>query len=663
MSIHINQLSKETSPYLLQHATNPVHWQAWNDDTLSLAKSEGKMLLISIGYATCHWCHVMEKECFENELVAKVMNEHFICIKIDREERPDVDQLYMDALQLMTGQGGWPLNIVALPDGKPIWGGTYFPQKKWIEALYKIADLYKNQIDKVTEYAVNLTNGIKQLSLVPNEKNTVPYSLPELEAAFFTLEKHFDVIDGGMDRVPKFPMPDNYTFLLNYNALTNTKSAYEQVELTLTKMALGGIYDQLAGGFSRYSVDGLWKVPHFEKMLYDNALLLGLYADAYRANKKSLYKNIIEQTINWLQTEMRHSLPAYFSGIDADSEGVEGKFYVWTKDDFLEVITEDKFLLYSYWQLEEKGAWEDGNNILMPIDDVHEFCVEHNITEEELAHKVASAKQKLLAKRNLRPRPSLDDKVLLSWNALLIKAYCKCYQALNDESVLLEAEAMAAFIQKNMQNNKQELLRTWKNGQAKIDAFLEDYAYYIDALIILFETTGKVGYLDQANSLIKQVEDNFSTKENALFYFSKSSNSSLVATKIDYQDNVMPSANSVMAHNYFMLGKILSNNNYLQKSKLMLDVVLMSAKKNPGFYSNWLSLYAKFISNFTELVIIGPKHLEAAKEQWKQFLPFQILIHNTNDIGIELTKNRESAVVTMIYKCANGSCSLPIKYD
>ncbi|MCB0443605.1 MAG: thioredoxin domain-containing protein, partial [Flavobacterium sp.] len=432
----MNELNLESSPYLLQHANNPVHWKAWNSKSLAYAKENQKLILISIGYSACHWCHVMEHESFESEEVANTMNQHFVNIKVDREERPDIDAIYMKAVQLMTGRGGWPLNVVCLPDGKPVWGGTYFRKKDWIITLEQLQELFYSNPEKMIEYADKLHEGIEMLSLT-NEKST-DFDIAIIEPLIEKWQKSFDWEYGGYTRAPKFMMPTNYQFLLHYGHLTKNKKLISYVNLTLTKMAYGGLFDTIGGGFSRYSVDVKWHIPHFEKMAYDNGQLLSLYANAYKLTKNVLYKEIIEKTANFIEKEWLTEEGAFFSALDADSLTAEnhleeGAFYVWTKEELKNIIQDDFELFSETFNINEFGHWEHENYVLIQNKSLEEISEKNNLSIDELQLKKKKWEQLLYEKREKRPKPRLDDKCITSWNAILLKGFVDSHKALGEQ--------------------------------------------------------------------------------------------------------------------------------------------------------------------------------------------------------------------------------------
>ena len=502
---HTNPLINETSPYLLQHAHNPVNWEAWKPEVLDRAKKENKLLLISIGYAACHWCHVMEHECFEDEEVATVMNANFINIKIDREERPDVDHIYMDALQMMTGSGGWPLNIVALPDGRPFWGATYVKKNDWMKILNQLSELYEKDPEKIIEYAQKLSEGIQAINLVALKKDE-PISIIELGKAVKGWSQYFDTSLGGYKRVPKFMMPVNLNFLLHYGNSKNNQEVLEYVNTTLTKMAWGGIFDQVGGGFSRYSVDSKWHVPHFEKMLYDNGQLVSLYAQVYASTKNELYKEIVERTIAFVQNELTDASGGFYSSLDADSlndagELEEGAFYVWKEEELKMLLGENFSIFKDFYNINSYGYWEHSNYVLIRDTTNENIARKHKISEAELSQIIESAQNALKEARSKRNRPRLDDKILTSWNGLMLKGLVDAYRYLGHEKYLKLALKNARFIEDNLTKNDGGLYHNHKNGKSTINGYLEDYASVIEAYIGLYEIRFDENWLRRAEEL------------------------------------------------------------------------------------------------------------------------------------------------------------------
>jgi uncharacterized protein YyaL (SSP411 family) len=448
---YTNELVNETSPYLLQHAHNPVDWKGWNDATLQKAKDEKKLIIISIGYAACHWCHVMERESFEDSTVAAIMNRDYISIKVDREERPDVDQIYINAVQLMTGSAGWPLNVITLPDGRPVWGGTYFKKTDWMEALERMQEIYKSDPQKLIDYADKLEEGIKSMDLITINTEDVDFAKYPTKTLIDSWSKNFDKTFGGINRSPKFMMPNNYQYLLRNAFQNDNKELLDQVELTLDKIAYGGVYDQIGGGFSRYSVDEKWHIPHFEKMLYDNAQLVSLYSDAYLVTKKPLYKEVVFETLDYIAREMTTPEGAFYSSLDADSKSEtgeleEGAYYIYTKEELQDILKADFDLFKEYYNINSFGKWEDNHYVLIRDKSDIEISEKNGITIEVLNEKKKKWKKTLLNYRNKRDKPRLDDKTLTSWNGLMLKGYVDAYKAFQQPKHLDAALKNANFI-------------------------------------------------------------------------------------------------------------------------------------------------------------------------------------------------------------------------
>ncbi|MCX6352431.1 MAG: thioredoxin domain-containing protein [Bacteroidetes bacterium] len=656
-----NRLSQETSPYLLQHQHNPVDWYPWTDEAWQRAKTENKLVIISIGYSACHWCHVMERECFENDEVAKLMNENYICIKVDREERPDVDQLYMDACNLMIGRGGWPLNAFALPDGRPVYTGTYFPRNQWMGLLREIGNGYKYQTQKYIDYAEKLMRGIHTMNDIVAPTTTNIFDERILNTAFNFLAAQFDRTHGGKGQAPKFMMPGIWQFLLRLHDATKNEDALKHTFFTLDKMATAGIYDQLGGGFARYSTDEEWKVPHFEKMLYDNAQLLSLYAEGYQINHSDLYKKICYETTDWILREMTSPDGGCYAALDADSEGEEGKFYVWKEDEIDALLGDDAALLKTYFGVGKEGYWEHGNNILVTHHAIKEVTEKFGIAEDKAEKIITSAKEKLFAARAQRIKPGLDNKVLTSWNALTISGFLSCYEAFGDEKFLTHALRITNFINQKLMDGNQ-LYRTLKNGEKAIPAFLEDYAFFIQALIDLYQLTFDEAHLLQAKELTAHAMQNFFDDEKGYCYFTSKNSEELVAGKIELSDNIMPAPNSVMAHNLFTLGKYFDDENYLHISQKMLGGVLENLKEHPAFYNNWGSLLIKHLYNFHEVAIVGEDALTQIPKLNKLF-PFNRIMMGatTAETSIPLLQNKYKAGETNYFICVDKTCGLPVR--
>ncbi|WP_341215703.1 thioredoxin domain-containing protein [uncultured Wocania sp.] len=662
---YTNDLINETSPYLLQHAHNPVNWHAWNEKTLAKAKSENKLMLISVGYSACHWCHVMEHESFEDTLVAQIMNDNFINIKIDREERPDVDQVYMNAVQLMTGSGGWPLNAIALPDGRPVWGGTYFKKEQWMDALKQISKLYIEKPDKLYEYADKLEEGIKAMDMVSLNTDEPIFEKNFIDEAVNNWSKQFDNSLGGMNRAPKFMMPNNYHFLLRYAHQNNDEKLMNFVNLTLTKMAYGGIFDQLGGGFSRYSVDSKWHVPHFEKMLYDNGQLVSLYADAYLITKNELYKDIVTETLNYVKNEMTIGNGAFYSALDADSltpegELEEGAFYVWNKEELKTILKDDFELFSDYYNVNNYGFWEHGNYVLIRKDDDAKILERHSLTKLELKEKKSTWKSLLLKERNKRSKPRLDDKTLTSWNTLMLKGYIDAYRVFGNSEYLETAKKNANFIIDNQLKEDGGLYHNYKDGKSTNNGYLEDYSATIDAFLALYESTLDEKWLTTARDLANYCFDHFFDEQSKMFYFTSNEDKSLVSRSIEYRDNVIPASNSIMAKNLFKLSHYFDNEHFSKTAMSMLNNVKPEMKEYPSAYSNWFDLMLNYAQPFYEVAIVGTDAKQKITELNKTYLPNKLIAASTSENNMPLLENRFNPDNTFIYVCVNKACKLPV---
>ena len=660
-----NNLINETSPYLLQHAYNPVDWNPWNKQNLEKAKKENKLVVISIGYSSCHWCHVMEKESFEDSLVASIMNEKYISIKVDREERPDVDQVYMNAVQLMTGSGGWPLNVVTLPDGRPIWGGTYFPKDQWINALTQISDLYNKEPERFINYADTLEKGIKSLDIITTNDNQELSSI-DIDKHIGSLVNKIDKKNGGFSGAPKFMMPNNIHFLLRSAYQNNDKETLKLVNLTLEKMAYGGVYDQIGGGFSRYSTDEKWHIPHFEKMLYDNAQLISLYSDAYLITNNELYKNVVYETINFVLKELTNSNGGFYSSIDADSKSLDGKenegaYYVW-KEDELKKLLKDEFIVFSdYYNINKYGYWEDDNYVLIKNKSDAAFAKAHNLSKEEVSKKIDAWKKILIKARDKRSRPNIDDKILTSWNGLMIDAFIDAYRVFKDKDFLDVASSSAEFILKNMKKSDGGLYHSHKDGKSKINGYLEDYATTIQAFLNLYENTLDEKWLNTSNDLIKYTYKNFFNAETNMFYFTSKLDDKLISRTVEFRDNVIPSSNSIMANNLFKLSHYFDNNIYLSSSQQMVNNIKDQIALYPSGFSNWMNLILNINKNFYEIAIVGNTAIEKIKELNENYLPNKIIIGSLESNPLPLLKNRFVEGETYIYVCVNKACKMPVK--
>ncbi|MFC2107061.1 thioredoxin domain-containing protein [Bacteroidota bacterium] len=657
-----NKLAKSSSPYLRQHASNPVNWYEWGEEALNKAKEENKPLIISIGYAACHWCHVMAHESFEDTAVARIMNENFVCIKIDREERPDIDQIYMDAIHLLNGQGGWPLNAFALADGRPFYAGTYFRKDQWIQVLEQILELYKNEYNRVEQQANQLTEGIKNNQLKEiGKSNENDFSKEFYDNIYAGWKKFIDWEYGGYTGAPKFPLPIGWEFLLQQYYLNDNKEALSAVEICLDEMAKKGIYDQIGGGFARYAVDKYWIVPHFEKMLYDNGQLVSLYSHAFQITQKERYKEIVKQTLEFIERELTNNEGGFYSSLNADSEGEEGKFYVWTEKEIDEVLSpENAELIKDYYQISSNGNWEHSNNILYSNMSKEKFADKNKLDPKHFNTILEEANSQLLYSRNYRIRPSTDDKILTSWNAIMLKGYIDAYNAFGNSDYLEIALKNAKFIEEKMIKTDGSLWRNYIDKGASILAFLDDYALLADAYISLYEASLDTHWLNQSKSLIEYALDNFYEERSGLFYYTSDKGESLVARTFETSDNVIPASNSIMANVLFTLGLYYENDDYIIKSKKMLAQVRDKISSGGPYYSNWAILSGKLAYGINEVVIMGQEAKEYSSIMQKEYLPTSIFMGGVSE-KLPLEKGRLQDGKTMIYVCRNKTCKLPVK--
>ena len=659
-----NRLIHSASPYLLQHANNPVDWYEWGTEALARAKQEQKPILVSIGYSACHWCHVMEHESFENQAIADLMNQHLICIKIDREERPDIDQIYMEAVQAMGINGGWPLNVFLTPEQKPFYGGTYFPPKNWAQLVSSLAHTFKIKREEINASADELTNHLNINDLHRFAKqDSMDVKHEDINKMVNILHSRFDNIWGGLDKSPKFVMPSIWHFLLKHHAINpaSNKQSLEMVELTLNKIHQGGIYDQLGGGFSRYSVDGEWFAPHFEKMLYDNAQLLSLYSEAYLITKNNDYKNVVYETVAWLKREMTHKDGGLYSALDADSEGVEGKFYTWTYDELIDELGDKSSVLPEYFHATEDGNWEHGRNILIRSKNDARFMSDYNINKHDLNILVEQGKRKLMDARAKRIRPGLDDKIVCSWNAMTVRGLLDASNAFGDKQFLHFAQGVINFIESNLIADD-NVFRTFKNKRSTTEGFLEDYAFLIQAYIGLYQCTFHEAYLYQAQRWCKVTLLNFFDQEQGFFHFTSSQAEPLIARKKEIFDNVIPASNSVMAQNLYHLGILLDNVDWKNKAEAMATQLSSVITQEPGYMSNWGILLEEIVQGVAEVVIVGANAEYMRAELVKHHLPFALFLGARKSNSLPLFEGREATDdKTRIYVCFNKTCQLPVE--
>lgn len=651
-----NKLQAEHSPYLKQHAHNPVHWYPWGEEALQKAKSENKLIIVSIGYSACHWCHVMERESFENEAIAETMNKFFVSIKIDREERPDIDQIYMIAVQLMTNAGGWPLNCICLPDGRPIYGGTYFKPHDWQQVLLQIAQMWEEKPEVALDYANRLTEGIQNAEKLPIQEIPEQYTFEDIKQVVEPWKNHFDDQDGGYRRAPKFPLPNNWLFFLRYGHLAKDQAVLDHVHFTLKKMANGGIYDQIAGGFARYSVDGQWHVPHFEKMLYDNAQLISLYSEAYQERPMPLYKTLVEETINWAVREMLDANGGFYSALDADSEGVEGKFYTFDYDEF-DILGADAELARQYYNIVKSGNWtEEQTNIPFVRPDDEDLIREVGFETAQWDEYLGEIKKKLLEYRSNRVRPGLDHKQLTTWNTLMLKGLLDAYRVFNKEKYLSLALDTARFLEQYAMHDG-EMLHQPADQNRAIPGFLDDYAFTIEAFIALYETTFEEEWLEKAKNLMDKAISFFFDASQGTFYYTGNQAEELIARKSEIMDNVIPASTSTIVRQLFKLALLFDNNVYQSIAEQVFANVYPHIKSYGSAYSNWAIQLLELHYGVWEVALTGSDALEWRKELDEHYIPNKITLGGTKS-KLPLLEHKEG-LDSKAYLCQRKTCSLP----
>ncbi|HRO45627.1 thioredoxin domain-containing protein [Agriterribacter sp.] len=670
MGVFTNHLIHETSPYLLQHAYNPVNWYPWNEEALKKAEKENKPILVSIGYAACHWCHVMERESFEDESVAAIMNEHFINIKIDREERPDLDHIYMNAVQTMTGSGGWPLNVFLTPSRKPFYGGTYFPpspvsnRPSWQQVLQGVVNAFRDKRGEIESQAENLTGHLLQ-------SNTFGITKPSgientTTGQFNTIFEHImqsaDTKDGGFGRAPKFPQTFTIQFLLRHFFYTQNEKALHQALLSLDKMIYGGIYDQLGGGFARYATDSKWLVPHFEKMLYDNALLVIVLSEAYQLTKNQLYADTIGHTMDFIERELMSEEGGFFSALDADSEGVEGKYYVWNKKEIESVLQEDAAVFCKYYGISEEGNWEHRNilSVLQPLD---EFAAQHKLDKATIAATLHYCRTRLLEVRQKRVPPLLDDKILLSWNALMNMACSKAYAALGEERYKQSAQKNMAFLLRKFRDGHTgSWLHAYKNGVSRHPAFLDDYAFLVQALICLQEITGNRDYLLTSKQLMELIIDNFSEAETGFFFYTHRNQQDVILRIKEVYDGATPAGNSIMAWNLHYLSLVFDNAAWRARALAMCTSLNGVIVKYPTSFGMWAAITYDIFYGLNEIAVVGNRYKDVASDIAAHYLPNKVIQSAPgNDADFPLLTGRHVKDKTYIYLCRNYSCLQPVE--
>lgn len=667
MHPYTNGLIHETSPYLLQHAHNPVNWHPWNEEAFAKAKREDKPVLVSIGYAACHWCHVMEKESFEDPEVAAVMNEHFINIKVDREERPDVDQIYMDAVQAISGSGGWPLNVFLTPEGKPFYGGTYYPPRRafnrpsWTEILLAIHHSYKGKKEEINAQANTLTEHLKASNAFGKVAGTAPdFTGNRLEAAARQVLKLGDREWGGFGKAPKFPQTFSILFLLRYAHLTGNEGAKSQALLTLDKMMEGGIYDQIGGGFARYSTDREWLAPHFEKMLYDNALMVSALSEAYQFTQNKAYKTTIEETLAFIERELMHPDGGFYSALDADSEGEEGKFYVWDINEIKKIIGENADLFCAYFDIREGGNWE-GKSIPRLTKRADQFIKEQGLQPESFHALIKEGKEKVLRARNKRVRPALDDKLLLGWNALMNRAYGKAYEATGNEHYREVAVKNMNFLFARFRTSNGTFYHTWKADTPKYAAFLDDYSYLIAALLELATITWEVSWLEKAVEIVEVVMRHFPDSETPLFFYTPDFQKDIILRRKEVYDGATPSGNGVMATNLYHLAILFDREDWREKSHQMLSSFAEAAVKYPTSFGVWLLLLTEVVYGTNEIAVIGHEAKEKAEMLLKEYIPHKIIMAAAKEMSqFPLLKDKKCSEQTLFFLCKNYACRQPV---
>ena len=663
---HTNHLIHETSAYLLQHAHNPVDWYAWCDEALAKAKKEDKPVLVSIGYSACHWCHVMERESFEDEVIAEIMNNYFINIKIDREERPDLDHIYMDAVQTITGSGGWPLNVFLTPDLKPFYGGTYFPpveafnQSSWKQILNAVANAYKTKKPEIKLQASELTEHLSNSNAF-NIDSSDKHVLNDEVLTIITqnLLKTSDKEWGGFGNAPKFPQTFSILYLLRQYYFFGDVAALNQACLSLDKMMMGGIYDQLGGGFARYSTDTKWQIPHFEKMLYDNALLIETYTEAFQLTQNSKYADVVKESIRFIQREFTAHEGGFYSALDADSEGEEGKYYVWSKVEIDALLGEDSEVFCFAFNISKTGNW-DGTNILWMPETTQATLLKFDLSPEQLYELLEKSKAILFEERNKRIRPQLDAKIILNWNALMIKSLCKAYAALQDKSYLILCEQCIAFIEKNMQGEDNIYYHSWNISLNKQEAFLDDYAALIQAYIFLSQMKEEERYLLKAKQLTDKVIKNFSTEKNTLFYFTDGMQKDVIIRKKEIYDGATPSGNALIAENLLYLSLYFDDKLMSERAEKMLNSVKPLAQNHPTSFGYWALNMQSFIVGLKEIIVIGFNQSNLLKSVLKEYIPCKIIQSSLGENNFwPLLRNKYFNDRTFIYLCQSNTCFNP----
>jgi uncharacterized protein YyaL (SSP411 family) len=666
---HTNRLIHESSPYLLQHAHNPVDWYPWGAEALEKARLENKPILVSIGYSACHWCHVMEKESFEDEATAELMNRYFVNIKIDREERPDLDHIYMDAVQAMTGSGGWPLNVFLTPDTRPFFGGTYFPpvrayqRSSWKEVLEAVHQTFTQKRDEIEAQAAGLTDHLINAASFGLQPQALPdtfFTNETLQQIAANLLSTADTTWGGFGNAPKFPQTFLIQYLLRHYHFTRDEAALRQALLSLDKMIQGGIYDQAGGGFARYSTDKKWLAPHFEKMLYDNALLVQVLAEAYQLTRFERYATVIRQTLRFVERELMSPHNGFYSALDADSEGVEGKYYTWQKQEIDELLGADAPLFCELYNVSEEGNWEETNILWLP-ETPEAFAARKGMDIAVLQEKIAGWQHTLLLQREKRVRPQLDNKILLGWNALMNTAFSKAYAALGETRYRQVAQENMLFLQSHFKQGD-GWLHTLKKEGAAIGAFLDDYAFLVQALIALQEITGDTGYLRQAAEITGYVQQHFREEGSGYFYFTPSSQHDVVVRKKEVYDGATPSGNATMACNLYYLSIVFNNADWAGQASRMIASLGQAIVRYPSSFGVWALLAQLITEGMNEIAVVGAAAADTAAEVLGHYIPNKIIqfAPDENPSFPLLAGKKAGSEAVQIYLCKNYACQAPV---
>jgi uncharacterized protein YyaL (SSP411 family) len=655
-----NRLASASSPYLKQHADNPVNWYEWGPEALKKAREENKPLIISIGYSSCHWCHVMERESFMDTAVARIMNESFVSIKIDREERPDIDQIYMNAAQVLSGSGGWPLNAFALSDGKPFYAATYFPKEQWINLLQQVKTAFTDNPTAVANQAASLTQAIQSSPAITNEKKRLVADENAYRGIFLSWQSSIDLSEGGLVGAPKFPLPTVWEFLLQYHYFTGDKKAFQAVTNSLNAIEKRGLHDHLGGGFARYTTDNHWKIPHFEKMLYDNGQLVSLYAHAYQATQDPVYRDVVRKTLQFVRREMTSPEGGFYSSINADSEGEEGKFYVWKKNEIDAALDSSHSALFTkFYNVTDTGNWEDGKNVLYKDLSLQDLAKDQNMSLEECARQLGDAEKTMLNTRQKRVRPSTDTKILAGWNALMLKGYVDAFFAFGEQPYLEAALVNAHFLKKNMMRGGGKLYRSYNDGSPSIEAFLDDYALLAKAYIYLYQATFDVQWLEQAKSLVDFSIQHFRDGESGFFYYTSGQAENLVARNMELTDQVIPSSNSVLAECLHLLGIYFQHDTYTTMSHQIVMQMEENMSASPS-YTHWASVLGLIRHATREVAVMGDEALTKTARLRRHYIPNAVYMGGNHE-NIPLLKNKLVKGRTIIYVCENRVCKLPVE--